>query len=289
MIFTKGSSSRFMNRMSRILLFVLLSCLSHEVCTQPVPETGKLLSTGNAFDKAEMRNFWNSGRNAAGLRQDTVTVSYAGVAGEYETGGFRDYWEAESSWSAGAMAGTITHLDRISMSGTFSFENFSGEGMCGSMSARPGYYPVDVLEFTPGGKTRQTYSFSGGISADAGSHWRIGGKIEYTGMNYTKRKDLRHTNYLLDMTVVPSAMYHDGDFAILGREWSPSVRVGDRRFPDARTALRRCIADAMEILICGNRIPLRGRQGRGEADRMVQVFRTWHLCAARIFFSQLRG
>lgn len=217
MIFTKGSSSRFMNRMSRILLFVLLSCLSHEVCTQPyglVPETGKLLSTGNAFDKAEMRNFWNSGRNAAGLRQDTVTVSYAGVAGEYETGGFRDYWEAESSWSAGAMAGTITHLDRISMSGTFSFENFSGEGMCGSMSARPGYYPVDVLEFTPGGKTRQTYSFSGGISADAGSHWRIGGKIEYTGMNYTKRKDLRHTNYLLDMTVVPSAMYHDGDFAI---------------------------------------------------------------------------
>ena len=72
-----------------------------------------------------MRNFWNSGRNAAGLRQDTVTVSYAGVGGEYETGGFMDYWEAESSWSAGAMARTITHLDRISMSGTFSFENFS--------------------------------------------------------------------------------------------------------------------------------------------------------------------
>ena len=206
-----------MNRMSRISLFVLLVCLAHEVCAQPyglVPETGKLLSTGNAFDKAEMRNFWNSGRNAAGLRQDTVTVSYAGVGGEYETGGFRDYWEAESSWSAGAIARTITHLDRISMSGTFSFENFSGEGMCGSMSARPGYYPVDVLEFTPGGKTRQTYSFSGGISADVSPRWRIGGKIEYTGMNYTKRKDLRHTNYLLDMTVTPSAMYHDGDFAM---------------------------------------------------------------------------
>ena len=128
-----------MNRMSRISLFVLLVCLSHEVCAQPyclVPETGKLLSTGNAFDKAEMRNFWNSGRNAAG-RQDTVTVSYAGLGGEYETGGFRDYWEAKSSWRAGATARTITHLDRISMSGTFSFENFSGEGMCGSMSARP--------------------------------------------------------------------------------------------------------------------------------------------------------
>ena len=71
-----------MNKMSRILLFVLLSCLSHEVCTQPyglVPETGKLLSTGNAFDKAEMRNFWNSGRNAAGLRQDTVTSYLSNV------------------------------------------------------------------------------------------------------------------------------------------------------------------------------------------------------------------
>lgn len=172
------------------------------------------LLEGGIYGRTERRNFWNSGRNINGLRADSVSVSYAEIHGNYTSGGFHDIYQAAESWSAGAEAKTIMHLKRMSMSGAFSFENFSGQKMCGPMSARPGYYPFDILEFTPGPKIMQTYSFSGGITSDIAGHWRIGGKIDYTGANYTKRKDLRHSNYLLDMTVSPSVLYHDGDFAV---------------------------------------------------------------------------
>lgn len=54
----------------------------------------------------------------------------------------------------------------------------------------------------------------GGIAADAGTNWRIGGKIDFTSANYSKRKDLRHTNYRLDLKVAPGIMYHSDHYAI---------------------------------------------------------------------------
>lgn len=205
-----------MNRNVIIFLGAVSLCCSPDVLAQSgmsACQEQAIPDIGNAFVRTERRNFWNSGRNAAGVRQDTVSVSCAWAGGKYVSGGFRDYADAVSSWSAGAKAATIMHLKSLSLTGAFSFGNFSGSGMCGSMSVRPGYYPVDVLEFTPGEKTRQNYSFSGGISVDLGQAWRLGGRIDFTGANYTKRKDLRHTGYLLDMTVVPSVMYHGEDWA----------------------------------------------------------------------------
>ena len=173
-----------------------------------------LTAGGQPYDRIERRNFWNAGRNVNGLRTDSVSISYAQLRGSYAAGGLRDTYMAPEGWSAEAVAKTILHLKKFSMNGAFSFENFSGKDMCGSMSGRPGYYPVDVLEFTPGKKTRQTYHFDGGITADIGGNWRIGGKVCFTSENYTKRKDLRHTDYLLGMTVVPGLMFHEGDFAV---------------------------------------------------------------------------
>lgn len=54
----------------------------------------------------------------------------------------------------------------------------------------------------------------GGIAADIDSRWRVGGKIDFTSANYSKRKDVRHTNYRLELSVAPSVMYHSGDWSI---------------------------------------------------------------------------
>ena len=166
------------------------------------------------FDIVERRDFWNAGRNVNGLRTDSLTVSYAELFGNYTGGKYRNPNEPVSQWSAGASAGTITHLKKFSMIGGFSFTNTESRKACGSMSARPGYYPVDIYEFTPGRKTRQQYAFLGGIAVDLNDSWRLGGIINFAAENYTKRKDLRHTNYLLDMTVSPSVMWHRGDLAL---------------------------------------------------------------------------
>lgn len=162
------------------------------------------------FERIERRNFWNAGRNAAGLRADSVTISCAELYARATHGGLRDFSEASEAWSAGAEARTITHLETISMAGSFAFDHTSGRGMSGSMFIRPGFYPIDVLEFTPGRKDLQTYAFTGALAADIAPRWRVGAKIGFTAQNYAKRKDLRHANYRLEMSVAPGVMYHAG-------------------------------------------------------------------------------
>ena len=60
--------------------------------------------------------------------------------------------------------------------------------MCGSMFTEPGYYPVDILEFTPGRKVREDYTFTGGVSAVLGNRWTGGLRVEFEARNYAKRK-----------------------------------------------------------------------------------------------------
>lgn len=171
------------------------------------------LLTAQTYERVTENNPWLSGRNAAGIRQDTVSVSNAELYGKMESGDFKATYDASSSWTAGVSAGTLKHLDKFSMKGDFSFAQMQGKDMCGSMFIKPGFYPVDVLEFTPGLKTLQTYSFDGSISVDMAPHWRLGASMDFESSNFAKRKDLRHSNYRLDMTVSPSLMYHNGTFA----------------------------------------------------------------------------
>lgn len=167
-------------------------------------------SYAQSYEKAETLMPWLTSTNAAGIRQDTLTASNACIYGGTEGGDFRATCEPESAWRAGGSTESVRHLDRFSMKGAFSFEQKQGRGMCGSMFIRPGFYPVDVLEFTPGLKTLQTYAFDGSISIDVSPHLRIGGLMDFASANYAKRKDLRHSNYRLDMTVAPSILYHNG-------------------------------------------------------------------------------
>lgn len=171
-------------------------------------------ASSQTYDVVERRNLWNAGPNINGLRGDSVTVSYAEAYGKTTRGDFRDTYHAESATNLGVAAKTITHSGKISMLGAFSFDNMSGRDMCGSMFINPGDYPIDVMEFTPGRKELQSYSFVGGIAGDIAPNWRIGVRVDYASANYAKRKDLRHTNYRLDMSVAPSVMYHSGDWAV---------------------------------------------------------------------------
>ena len=159
------------------------------------------------YDRVVRSNLWLDGSNAAGLRDSMAGVSYVELYTGYTDGGLRDTWESPSPWEAGAEARTVKHLDRFSMKGGFSFEQMSGPDICGSMSLRPGWFPLDVLEFTPGRKTRQTYAFDGSVSIDLAGGWRLGAAMDFQSANYAKRKDLRHTDYLLDMTFSPGLTY----------------------------------------------------------------------------------
>ena len=189
-----------MNKLRNILILGLLVC-----CTAV---------SGQTYDRVIRRNFWNDSRNVAGIRLDSLSRSYAEVYGRYNGGGLRDTWQAEEGWNAGAVTESIRHLEKISLTGSFSFEQTEGYGMCGSMFMSPGYYPIDVMEFTPGRKSRQTYSFDGGLSYDINDAWSIGARMNFESANLAKLKDLRYTDWKLDMAVAPGIIYRRNRFAV---------------------------------------------------------------------------
>ena len=165
-------------------------------------------------------NPWNMTSNVCGVRNDSTSVSQAQIYGRYTDGGFRDPSDAPRFWNAGAFAETVSHFRRLSMTGKFAFDNEESYNACGSMLSRPGAYPVDILEFTPGRKTRQTYTVNGGIAAELSRAVILGGGIEYRSSNRSKRKDLRYTDYFLDMKVTPSLLLRLGRRTSLGLSYS---------------------------------------------------------------------
>ncbi len=159
------------------------------------------------YGQIERRNLWSGSVNGCSVARDTVTASEAMLYGEMERGGWRSPSMAPRLWHAGAEASTVTHYGRLSLGGSFGFDHFEGRGMCGSMFVEPGFYPVDVLEFTPGRKQRQTYALEGRIAAPAGRGWLLGAQIEFGAANYAKRKDLRYTDYRQRFAVAPAVQY----------------------------------------------------------------------------------
>lgn len=167
-----------------------------------------------AQNDAWRSNPWDDGKGATGIRLTEASGAYAESYGSFVTGGLRSSSEAASAWTAGVKTAALRHFGRFSAAGSFGYEQLWGRDMCGSMFVRPGFYPIDVYEFTPGAKVRQTYDLSGRISIDLSPSWRLGVGTDFQSANFAKRKDLRHTTYLLDFSFLPGIQYHRGRFAV---------------------------------------------------------------------------
>ncbi len=165
------------------------------------------------YERLLGRNLWNGGNNAAGLRADSLSFSVAEAGGLYRAGDFRSPDEAASEWSAALEAKTVTHLEKFSMRGAFGFEDREAYDACGSMFLDGGRFPVDVVEFTPGRKSYQTYTMSGAVAVDLAPGWTVGAALDFRSRNAAKRKDLRYTDYALDLSFRPSLMYSSGELA----------------------------------------------------------------------------
>ena len=103
------------------------------------------VSSAQTYDVIERRNSWNAGTNVTGIMMDSVTVSYAELYGKNNHGDFRNYYEADKLWSAGAVAKSITHLKKYSLIGSFSFDHTSGKEL--HLLGNSG----DILAQAPGG------------------------------------------------------------------------------------------------------------------------------------------
>lgn len=169
---------------------------------------------GQRYESIVRHNAWNMGGGAAGLRCDSLSASYAEIYALKENGGMKPSYASADSWNFGAQMRSVCQMEKISFAGGFGFDYFTGAGMCGSMFSDPQYYPVDILEFTPGRKIRETYTFAGALSAELGRGLLLGVNTDFAAGSYSKRKDLRHKNNILDFDIMPSLTYRFGRGAV---------------------------------------------------------------------------
>ena len=186
--------------------------------------TCKLLVILGAFICAQSiraQNLWEMGCNIAGeaVKADLGIEAEASIGGEFTSGKFRTPSMGETLWCATAQADAAAAYEDLYLKGNFGFELIHGTNMMGSMFADPGYFPVDILEFTPGNKLRQNYDIGGGVAWKNSSRWTPGVQMEFHGVNYAKRKDLRHTTYRQEFDLSPSVAF-SGDGWMMGLTYS---------------------------------------------------------------------
>ena len=150
------------------------------------------------------------GQEAGLLRMNLDSVanrSVAAVWGGIEEGGFRPTYAAALQWTAGAEAQTVRHGKFTSWTGSISFEQMMGNKMGSSMFLEPGYFPLDIVETVKGTKSRQTFKMEAAFLTDFGYEWAAGMKASLKGINVSKKQEIPHSGFGLDLLLEPVLTY----------------------------------------------------------------------------------
>ena len=129
------------------------------------------------------------------------------VTGGVEEGWFRPTYAGTFQWSAGARAEGVRHGEKTTWMGSVSLGHMMGYRMLSSMLQEPGYFPIDLLEFTPGMKFRETGRLEAGFVTDLGYEYAAGLKATFQAGYQGKQTDLRHSSFGMDARVEPTLTY----------------------------------------------------------------------------------
>ena len=163
---------------------------------------------------ANGKNFLEN-NNASLINQTNIaSVSKAEVFAIAQKNGFRNYNQAAKSISAGADVQSFYKFNsKVSGYGKISYENFTGKDMHGSVFIFPEQMPFDIVEQADtncGKKNLEKYNIIGAIGAKVLKDFSVGVKFDYITANYAKRKDLRHKNSLMDLSLSAGISYDFG-------------------------------------------------------------------------------
>jgi hypothetical protein len=215
---------KFTRKHIAYLLFIISLCNAHLYAQES--------NKSNFADINYIRksNALLTARNAAGLTGfNTLNITKASIDLAKDNGGFKDYHQSNNSRSYGVQAQSLTRLnDKVVFAGEFGYSNFLGENMTGSAFIDPNKTPFDIVELdatNSGNKQLETYRLNGAIGAAINSKLSLGGRLNYTAANYAKRKDLRHINKLLDMTINAGFLYKISPVLEAGLSYDYSRRI----------------------------------------------------------------
>jgi hypothetical protein len=156
-------------------------------------------------------------------------ISVAEVFIEKNNGGFINYFESNNSIQYGLRTESFYKLNpKIAFYGKVEYCNFKGKNMGGSAFINPYLASFDIQELsdlTSGNKQLETYLLDGAVSFQATNKLAIATKISYESANYTKLKDLRHANKLLNMNANIGLTYQLSPKTQLGLNYDYDRRI----------------------------------------------------------------
>lgn len=155
---------------------------------------------------------WLSNDNASGLSYlSDLKLSDIRISISKNDGDFVNYYQSGNSFEYGAKAESFYRLDkRIVFYGKIAYSAFEGKNMGGSAFIDPYRNPFDIVEYvdsTRGTKELEQYHLIGAMSMDLSGRFTLGGKIDYTAANYSKRRDLRHATRLMNLSLTLGGLY----------------------------------------------------------------------------------
>lgn len=186
------------------------------------------------FGFIEQTNPWLTSSNGAGLRW--LTISNTSKAEAYFTksnGDFKNYSESADSYQFGLNTESYYTLGKVTLYGKIAYDNFMGQDMTGSVWIDPYDAPFNIVEFydkDAGEKNREHYRVAAGVGYDLARALRIGARFDYGATNYTKRKDLRHTNTQLDMNLSLGLTYTFCGRFTLGADYIYARKIEELKF-----------------------------------------------------------
>ncbi|NMB37744.1 MAG: hypothetical protein GX993_06895 [Bacteroidales bacterium] len=167
---------------------------------------------------------WLTSSNAAGLVRmpvDRVAIAQAGF--EKNNGEFRAHHQSDDSFNAGALTESFSRLGQnVFVYGKLSYDYFKGKNMGGSVMSDPFHSPFNIVamaDSTAGVKTLETYNLTGGVAYRFNRTISVGGKIDYIGGNYSKARDPRHVNMIMDMEVTAGLSFNIADVVVIGANY----------------------------------------------------------------------
>ena len=130
-------------------------------------------------------------------------VAVVGAGAVKSDGGYVNYSESDNSVLLGADTEAYQRIgDRMVLHGALSFDWFRGKNMGGSAFEDPDFAPFNLVEYTDdnrGTGKKEFYHLVGGLAGDLGRGWSLGAELDYRTGDFTKTRDLRHSNTILDL------------------------------------------------------------------------------------------
>jgi hypothetical protein len=198
----------------------LLSSLFLHLLLGIVPCTALKAQTDSTFNWSTLRELhldenWLNSKNPAGLHvYGQGAESEIVLLGNGRYGGLKNYFSSKNEMTFGVEAASIARLSQlVVVDGKVGYRHTMARSIAGSYFINPTQTPFDLLEFSDenaGDKTMEELYLQGQVGITPIRYLSVGLSLDYKAASYSKHKDLRHINSLMDMNLLLGGVFHVG-------------------------------------------------------------------------------